>query len=242
MHLLGQQPRRVAAVSSAVAVGVIGAFVINTLPVFLVVLARAHGLDEADTGFVALADMGGIAVGTVLCAAWPRTVERMGWRSIAAIGLVVLAGANLLTVVASQFSMLLLARSIAGLGAGITMAVTYAVLAEGDGARDLAVFNVAQQMLGWYAMSRLSGLADRFGPSMLFVLIAACAAVAIPACLFLPANATRAAAEAGAVPSRQGITVPGWAAIGSVLVNFMGIGAVYTYLEFMGVSWGGRPA
>src|ERR1700679_1375911 len=56
--------QRVAAISA----GVISALVVNSLPVFLSVLARARGLTESESGLVALADMGGIAIGTTACA------------------------------------------------------------------------------------------------------------------------------------------------------------------------------
>jgi uncharacterized paraquat-inducible protein A len=56
--------RRFRAVAAAILVGSVAALVVNTLPVFLTVIARTRGFDELETGLIAFVDMGGIAVGT----------------------------------------------------------------------------------------------------------------------------------------------------------------------------------
>src|SRR6202167_2275297 len=91
---------------AATAVGVVAALVVNSLPVFLTVLARVRALNESASGLVALADMGGIAVGTTVCAMVPTFVQKLTWRGAAAIGLLLLCVANVASAMVSPFSAL----------------------------------------------------------------------------------------------------------------------------------------
>src|ERR1700730_6003850 len=86
---------RVVPIAAAIIIGVIAALVVNTLPVFLSVLARTLHLSDSQSGLVAFADMGGIAVGTSYCALSRLTTERLTWRWAAVVGLLILGIANL---------------------------------------------------------------------------------------------------------------------------------------------------
>jgi MFS transporter, DHA1 family, inner membrane transport protein len=219
-------------------IGVVAALVVNSLPVFLTVLARARGLSEGQSGLIAFADMGGIAVGTTFCALSPRVMEYLTWRWVAGIGLLLLCAANLLSIVAPGFTVLLAARALAGCGSGMAMAVTYAILAEGHGARALAVFNVAQLAGGWLGIPLLGPIAARYGAGGLFGVIGTLALGALFLCVAIPRG------QRGSVPSadtpHEKLTWNGWLAIASVFLYFAGAGAIYGYLSFMGIAWGGR--
>jgi MFS family permease len=221
----------------AIAVGTVAALVNNTLPVFLAVIARAHGYSERQSGLIAFCEMGGIALGSTICALQQSTVNRIGWRGVMGIGLAIFSVANICAAHSSTYSLLLMSRTAAGAGAGIGMALTYAFLMRGNGARWLALFNVAQTATGWLAIPCLRPIAAEYGPSGLFYIMAAVGGLAIVMCLMLPAKA-RVAENAAALPE-PGRSPAGNMEIYSVLFFFAGAGAVYAFLAFMGMAWGG---
>jgi MFS family permease len=229
---------RLRCVGAAIVIGLIAALVVNSLPVFLTVLAQARGLSESQSGLIAFAEMGGIAVGTTFCALTPRLLQRLTWRWVAAIGLLTLCVANVLAVFVTLLPALLIILATAGIGSGVAMAVTYAVLAQGDSARDLAIFNVAQLASGWLAIPLLDPIATQFGVGRLFGIMATLAFVAVALCAALPRGADTGPTMS---PAHQKVSKAGWLAIASVLLYFSGAGAIYAYLAFMGVAWGGQP-
>jgi MFS family permease len=224
---------------SALILGLVAALVVNTLPVFLSVLARSRGLNEVQSGLVAFADMGGIACGTMLCALSPGKIAKYGYRVVALLGTGTLAVANVAAALSGEFHLLLAACAAAGVGSGIAMAVTYAILAEGHGARDLALFNVVQLASGWLGIPLLDPIAKQHGAGGLFVVLASVTLAAAPLCVALP-RAPRATSAQLAVASER-VTHAGWLSILSVFLYFSGAGAIYSYLAFMGVAWGGSP-
>ena len=224
-------------------IGAVSVIVPNTLPAFLGIVAIAGHLSEAQSGLAAMADLAGITIGTIGCAMSPALVQHLGWRRMAMIGLGVLIGGNVLSVYAADFSPYLLVRVLAGLGSGMVMAVVYAILGEGEGARALAFFNIGQLGLGWLAIPVLGPLEERFGVSGIFGAIALSAAAMLLLVPFLPAMSKREEeAEAHHAHAPEKVTPEGWLAILSVFVLYFGAGSVYSFLEFMGIAWGGAKA
>ena len=226
----------------AIAVGVVGAMVSNTLPAFLAVLARARGLTESQAGLSAMADIGGIAFGMTLCGLLPGLVRRLTWRGAIAGGLLLLMAANLLSIWVVTFGPYLAVRVLAGLGSGVVIAIVYAVLAEGDGARSLATYNVGQLATASFAIPFFSKLADTYGISILFMIIAGLAAASLLLVPALPRESVREmAAEEHHGHAKETVSLAGWLGIGSVLLMFVGVGSVFGFLSYMGAAWGGDP-
>jgi predicted MFS family arabinose efflux permease len=222
----------------SIVLGAIAALSVNTLPVLLTVLARTLSLDESQSGLVAFAEMGGIACGTIGCALLARLVARLTWRWTTALGLALLIAANLMCTQITDFNLLLLARSVAGIGSGLVLAVTYASLAARGGARALAIFNIMQLGCGWLGMPYLGPIAEHYGAAGLFILFAGIAFAALLCSPFLPARSD----EAFTPTAGGAVSTPGWLAILSALLYFAGVGAIYAYAAFMGVAWGGAQA
>ena len=229
------------AIGAAIMLGALCALVVNTLPVFLTVLGRTLSLNEVQVGYVALADMGGIAAGTILCAMLPSVLERQGWRSVAIAGILVLILGNVLASLAQTYSALIAARAVAGTGGGIAMAIVYAVLASGtNDARNLALFNVAQLGSGAIGVQFLGAIAGEWGAGGLFGLIAAISFGGLLLCFALPRTAVGELLDAASPSETRGISGPGWLAILSALLYFAGAGAIFGFLAYMGIAWGGR--
>lgn len=241
----GRDPHRLLTIGSAVLLGALCALVVNTLPVFLTVLGRTLSLDETQAGYVALADMGGIAVGTIICAMLPSLLARLGWRLVAVAGIALLVTGNILASQAGSYSTLIVSRAVAGIGAGVAMAIVYAVLARGSHeARNLAIFNVFQLGSGAIGVQFLGAIAESWGAKGLFLLIAGISVSGFLFCIFLP-RAVRPLPLShpdDALPDSDRISGPGWLAIASALLYFAGAGAIFGFLAYMGIAWGGDQA
>lgn len=239
-----QDRRHRLAIGSAIILGAICALVANTLPVFLVVLGRTLSLSETQAGYIALADLGGIAAGSVMCALLPSVLARLGWRMIAAAGVALLIAGNIAASQAESYPILVAARSVAGIGAGFTMAIAYAILAGGSHpARNLALFNMFQLASAAIGIQYLGTIAGLWGAQGLFLVITAISVMGAGLCYLLPEAAHRVSAafldDAPGNPERT--SGPGWLAIVAALLHFVGTGAIFGFLAYIGIAWGGDP-
>jgi predicted MFS family arabinose efflux permease len=221
----------------AIMVGTIASLVLNSFPVFLAVISRAHGYQQGQSGLAAFVEMGGVAIGSTLCALQQSAVDRVTWRGAMGIGMTIFVIANTCTAHSGTYFMLLVSRMGSGAGAGIVMAITYAYLKDGDGARWLALFNVAQTAAGGFAILCIRPIADGYGLGALFYVLSAIGGIAILMCLLLPAR-VRTPRKMGTLPQARKAPA-GNLDVYSVFFFFAGGGAVYAFLAFMGVAWGG---
>ncbi len=234
-HWFGLAP----GVIACVLIGSIGMALPNAIPAYLAALGLVRHLSEAQTGLVGLADIGGITLGSFGCAVLPGLVKRLNWRRTIFLGLLLALVADALSIFATSLPELLVLRPIAGFGCGMAMAVVYAVMAEGDAARNLGVFTVAQLGAGWLAVLAMGEVSTTFGAYGLFGLITAgiLAALAFTR-LVPPATTRRSLAITSGKPSVGRVSALGWAGIGSVVLFYCGVVAVYSYIVYMGAAWG----
>ncbi len=226
---------------AAIGVGTVASMAANMVPALIATVAQLRGLSESQAGLTAMADNGGYAVGMVGCALLPALVQRLGWRKTTASGLALLIIANLASVVAVSLAPYLIARALAGIGAGIAMSIGFAVFGESkDSARAMASFNVVGLGVPAVGIPYVSVVASQYGLGKLFGIFAGLGALGLLLVPLLPRMSLREAvveeAHAGHVSER--ITAVGWLAISSALFYSIAMMGVYAYLEFMGSSWG----
>ena len=227
---------------SVVAASLIGAIcnlILNTMPAYLAVLARERGLTESQSGLSAMADVGGLAIGTIACAMLPWLIERLNWRRTVFCGMVLMVVGNLLSMSTTSLAPFMVVRVLAGIGAGIGIAIVYATFAEGDSARELSFFNAGQLGIGAAAIPVFSSLAQAYGLSGLYVAFAGAAVMALLLSFLIPRNpSVNASHTTHAVQLTAKVSAEGWVAITSVFFFFVAVGAIYSYLGYMGVAWG----
>ena len=231
------------AVVCAILAAVFASLVSNSLPVFLAVIGRMRELDEGQIGLVAMAELGGFAVAIVGCALLPRPLRWLNWRRTVAVGLVVFVVANLLATADSSFGTFFAIRCLAGLGAGLVVAIAYAVVGEGDSARLMAILAGGMLVSGAVVVQYLAPLADAYGAAGFFGLYAAVGLLGLTLVPFIPTVSCHENSAANAVAGsteQQSVSPEGWLAVASVFVHFCGIGAVYAFISTMGVAWGGH--
>lgn len=217
-------------VAAAILAGMVAMSVLNVLPVLVGVMADRMGLDSRQAGLIASADVSGLTLGSLLCS----LLRGRSMRLIGISGLALLALCNAVTMFVHGFELLAVVRFVAGFGGGFALAICYAVLGAGDQARDFAIFNVGQIAIGW--------LGTLFAPSLLafgwqgvFAALAALAAAAALAGVFLPHHVPHASQLAGIKSVRwpAGAFISA-ATVASVLLYFTGQGGVWAYLDRMG--------
>jgi len=231
-----------ARVIAAVVIGSVGNLIPNALPVYLVSLSQSRQLTEAQAGFCGMADAGGIAIGSIGCALLPALVKRLNWRRTVLFGLIIMILANLLTIATASFGELIAARILAGIGAGMAVAIVYAFLAEGDAARQLGIFTVAQLGTGWLGVTLLGGVTDKYGATGLFSVLSLVGLVALSLAFLMPVMSSRRTVAVSPGRASFGrVSGLGWLGVASVALFYTAVVAIYAYLEYMGVAWGVKP-
>ena len=94
-------------------------------PGFITVLVSALQLTEAWAGYIASAEMFGIAIATIATAA---VGHRLNWHLAVALSAIILASADLLSIFAHTPLQFLAVRAVAGLGAGVLISIGYSLV------------------------------------------------------------------------------------------------------------------
>jgi MFS transporter, DHA1 family, inner membrane transport protein len=115
----------VKALTSAVILGTVGASTILVMPGLLGVIVTTLKLTEQQLGFVASVDIFTMAIVMGITA---LGIGRLSWRALGFIGLVILAAGNVASLFSTDYSDILWARALAGVGEGITVAISFAAL------------------------------------------------------------------------------------------------------------------
>ncbi len=114
------------ALTGTIFLGVVGAAVFLVQPGYVQGLVEARGFTDSEAGYLASADMVGMAITTIYVS------FRMGhikWRPFMVIALAAMTVGNLLSVVLTGFWPLLITRLAVGLGEGGVVPLTFAAIA-----------------------------------------------------------------------------------------------------------------
>lgn len=204
-------------------------------PGFIAILASALRLSEAWAGYIASAEMFGLAASTILAAILG---QKLPWRAAVGIAAAVLAGADLASTLASSPMAFLLTRAVAGLGAGVLVSVGYSLVGQArhpDRAFGYAIMGLLSY--GAAGIYLLPSLRDMVGLNGILFLLAA---MAVLAALLLPLLPARGAA----VPEREdhgpadANSFAANMALAAVTLFFLGQGVVWAYLSLIGTAAG----
>ena len=224
---------RASPITAAMTFVVIGMQVFIIQPGIVQGFVSRLGLTETRAGYLASAEMFGIAAATVLSAMFSAKVN---WRWLCGAALAILAAADFSSAVIHDYSGLVMVRALAGLASGVLISLGYAVV--GAGAHPdrnfglLITFVLTYGALGLWAIP--TGL-DQIGvPGIMLVL----ALMALGGCALLasfPAALPAAGAERAAAPGERRL---GALMLASVLSFFLGQGVIWAYLFLIGTHMG----
>lgn len=208
----------------------------NTMPVFLGVAADALHLNGEQLGQLAAAEIGGICLSATSAVLW---IRRVNWRWVSIAGLLVIALGNLLCMTTEQFSQLVTLRFLIGLlGDGVMMAVTYTLFGNvRDTDRAFAYSIVGQTGLGMLGLLLLPHIASYGGFNAVLITIAGVPLLLLLCCLWMPSHGTKAtAAERTSVKNVP--IKPVALGLLTLFLWFMGLNAVWTFAERIGIETG----
>jgi MFS transporter, DHA1 family, inner membrane transport protein len=218
--------------------GILATAVGAILPVLVGVWQKQAGLQVDEAGYVAATELFAQVAGTAL---YLWAAPRRTLRSLAAIGLGVMALGNIATAASHNFAALLVARTIGGTGGGLIRALCMMWLAKAASpARAFAVYASAQVALAAVTTALIPRVIDSYGVQAPFLALTLAAVLGIALCPILPRRApVPASAHRGAV---EFFRLPAVLAIAALLIFFAGQGALWTYLAPIGAYRSIPPA
>lgn len=217
------------AVVAPIALATIGLAGLGLQPVLVSVLIQQGGFDASTAGYVASAEVFGIAIANV---ALTFTGARLSWRALCGTGLfLMLLGAALSLSVGSSAGPLMVARMVSGLGSGLLISRAYAAVGlTADPDRMLGYLlatSTAQVALASYF---LPGLAA----SAVFIYFAGLALLGLPLLRWMPVRAEASIQARHSGSSR----LERIAALAAAAFLFLGLGVLWAYLFQIGLSMG----
>ena len=207
-------------------------------PGLITVLVSTLHLTEAWAGYIASAEMFGIAIATIATAA---VGHRLNWRVAVALSAIVLAGADLLSIVTHTPLQFLAARAVAGLGAGVLISIGYSVVGMARNPDKLFGY-VIVALLGYGAVGVfiLPSAEEAIG---LTGILAVLAVIAVLPLLLLRTLPDRSAIDGGMTNATDAAPAPRdklmvILALCAVAIFFLGQGVVWPYLGLIGTAAG----
>lgn len=213
---------------------VVGMQMFIVQPGMLNLLVLSLPASEAQAGVIASAEMAGIALSTVLAAG---ASDRFSRRAVGFGAAAMLVAANLLSAACQDPWMLAAVRALAGIGSGLLISLGYSLLGTtANKDRAFAYVITAVLMYGALGIFVLPAAGALIGLSGIFVAFAGMAAL-LPAFFgkIPPAPIER---EGRGILAAHRLNGREFAALGAVLVFFLGQGVVWAYLGLIGLGEG----
>jgi predicted MFS family arabinose efflux permease len=237
------------AIVAALALSVTGVLMFKVLPLLVGAAADQFHLGPRELGLLASSDLVGITIASLLAPLWVRRVD---WRKAGLLALAIVAAGNVASAFAPSLTVLLGLRVFTGLGEGMASGLALVILSDTrhpDRAFALAV--AAPILVGLLAFQAMPPLAQAWGYDGV---VLALAGLAVAFALLMPALPARGRP----VPARNGgrDATPGTSAappsratgplvaiaLLAALLYHVGLGAVWAFVERMGVAAGFAPA
>lgn len=226
--------------TAAVAAGISAVLVMNALPVLTGVLSRALQFGPNEIAIFGSADVFGLALGSLMAA---PLMNRMTIRALVITGLVTLTVADLGALGVQSSSGLTALRVLGGLGGGLSTGACIYIFGRANQERNIAAYTVGQAASTFISILVVPSLADTVGWRSPFVYLGILAA--LPLCLVrsIPELQPRDQTSVrGARVARISHIRPRiWFGIAGTTIFFMGTGAMWTFLEQIGLSSGLSP-
>jgi predicted MFS family arabinose efflux permease len=219
---------------AAIYVGIAAATLPAVLPVMVGVMAEQLGFGLARAGYVASANMAGVAIGSIVGAVLTR---RWSWATVIIVGVAIMISTNLLTMLGTTFPYVATMRLASGLGEGLIAGICYAAMGRsGQAARALAFYVAGQGLVGAVGLGIMATVIQRAGWPMLFVLVSLLALPAFWLARPIGTLQTLVAPTPSAADKRMSWL--GWSAVATLLAQFVGLSSIWAFLERLGNAKG----
>lgn len=217
-----------------VTVGVMAVTSLYLQPMLVGGMISDRGFSEQQAGFIASADLAGMALASFVALAW---LTRVGWRSAALAGLAIMALANAATTVVFSPELFAAVRFASGLGGGTLLAIAMVGIGHSEQAdRNYAILLVCQLLFGTLGLWASPFLLARFGLNGAYWLLALFAVLVMAVTAAIPTIRAREASVTGTVPAQTWLACS--AVLLAILLFFVEQNAVWAYSERIGNAAG----
>lgn len=216
--------------AAANVLGVIGASTILLLPGLVGLMAETLALNPAQVGRLASADLTTMGIAMVGVA---FVIHRVHWRTLSAIGLILLAIGYGWSVLAADFSSMLAARLVSGVGEGVAVSVSFALFgAMRNPDREFGIYLVFALSFGALGLLVMPTVAAAGGQSLVFGLLLLLVLASFPTLPWTPAgHSQQPVVDHQPPPMPYALVSLGLA---TVFCYFLAQGNVWAYLERVG--------
>jgi MFS family permease len=200
----------------------------------------ADVLSERDIALVGSSDPAGMFLGAAIAL---LIVPRADRRILAMSSLAVLCICDLVSMVGPGFALLCTSRVLAGMGAGMAMAVGYAAFgAAPEPERNFALFVILQTLIGSLAYLAISRLTDGFGTGAIYGASLSIAASALTVSFWIERRPSTQAFK-GPTPRRRAVILAGLGALTVMTYFCLGVAslAIWENVQSLGRSLGLTP-
>lgn len=225
---------RIPSIIAIVFICTLPALVIVLLPMLVGGLVISLGFTEQQGGYVVTADMVGYTLGTIGSFFF---IHKVNWRTITLCCLVLMVLVNLVSGWVGEMEPLLLLRLLSGIGGGIITAVTFASMGQlRDPDSAYGLWLVFQAILGGAGSVSFPHIIARWDIGGGFIIFSILLMVGCLLYRFVPTQALSTTDSASGMD--RATVKPVSLGILGILVIYIGLMSVYTYLERIGVSSG----
>ena len=220
---------------SAMLLVVIGMAVFIVQPGFVQGLVEYAGFDDRQAGYIAWAEMFGIALATIIMTV---LASHINWHRICYGALVIVFTGNLISVTITEFEAFSTARFVIGIGSGALISLGYAIVGLTDNPDRkfgyMIVLVLVYSALVLLAMPLAYGLVGMSGMLVFFAILGL---TGLPLAANLPTSGRKhtGVQDAGTALSKNLRLL----ALTAILTYFLAQGVVWSYLFLIGTAGGG---
>jgi MFS family permease len=222
------------ALAAALLLGVIGPEVFIVQPGFVQGLVAHYSFSEQQAGYVASAEMWGLALTTLLMS-W--LASRVDWRKILLVSTLVVVAGNLGSLATVDPVAFAAWRFVAGLGCGVLVSLSFTMIGlTANPDRNFGYLIAAVLTYGAFGLWLMPAAFDLVGMRGVIVFFAVFPLIALPLLRRLPSSGEeQVQVESDAVDLGAGLRAM---AVATMLVYFLAQGVVWAYLFLIGLAGG----
>lgn len=231
-HPIQQNPSdQISTVAAAMWLTVVGTLGILFLPLMVGGIINELGFSELQAGYIAAAEMAGVATASGLGVFW---VRRVNWVKIGTVSTVVFIAANWLSTGIDAYWAMFVARFCVGLASGALLAIGMACQSDSKNADRIFGYWVACQMtVSSVGYLLLPSVRANWGIDGFFFALIAIGTTAFISIVFLPKRGLDRSATSG---KNRTTLVTSITALFGALLFFMAQGGLWAFLERLGLS------
>ncbi|ANQ48852.1 MFS transporter [Flammeovirga sp. MY04] len=216
---------------AAFLLGNAGLLMIYLLPIMVGAVSEQFNLTPQQSGLFAACDLIGYSMSSISSFFW---INKTNWKRMAIISVLVMICGNALATIVGSFPVLLLIRWLTGLGQGIGVALTLAVINKfGDTDRNFAAYLIITLVFGALCMEGISFFPNYEKADVIYAMQIILAIICLPFVIQFMSKGGHQLEEKG---SSQRIPILVFLCLLGVLLMFVGYGGLWSFTERIAVA------